>query len=60
LPAFEAVAFEVGDGVVRQSVHLRMNAFAVALQVAAVGLPALAVIFGGLALVRLRRRRQAA
>ncbi|SPH24165.1 hypothetical protein DEA8626_03214 [Defluviimonas aquaemixtae] len=56
LPAWDAVAFDVGAAPARPSIHLRMNAFAAASQMALVGLPALAAIFGSLVFVRRLRR----
>lgn len=57
IPAWEQVSFRVGDEPAEQSVVLRMNAFAAFAQIVAVGLPSLAAIFVGLAIIRRRRRR---
>ncbi|GGH41396.1 Uncharacterized conserved protein, DUF2141 family [Cribrihabitans marinus] len=54
LPAFDEVAFEVGDGTARQRIRMRMNAFATLLQVVPVGAVALAALF---TILTIRRRR---
>lgn len=54
LPAFEEVAFEVGDGVAPQRIPMRTNAFVTLAQVIAAGGAALAAL---IALVAVRRRR---
>ena len=54
LPDFEEVAFEVADGVAKQRIHMRMNAFVMLAQIVAAGGAAFAVLFAGVAM---RRRR---
>ena len=54
LPAFDEVAFEVGDGVAPQRIPMRTNAFVMLSQIVAVGVAALAAL---VALVSIRRRR---
>jgi uncharacterized protein (DUF2141 family) len=54
LPAFDEVAFEVGDGVAPQRIPMRTNAFVTLTQVAGIGAAALAALF---AVVTFRRRR---
>lgn len=54
LPAFDEVAFEVGDGVSPQRIPMRLNAFVTLTEIVAASATALAVLF---ALVTIRRRR---
>lgn len=54
LPAFDEVAFEVGDGVSPQRIPMRLNAFVTLTQIVATGAVALAALF---TLVAIRRRR---
>lgn len=56
LPAFDEVAFEVGNGVAPQRIPMRLNAFVTLTQIVAAGAVALAALF---ALVTIRRRRAA-
>ena len=56
LPAFDEIAFEVGDGVSRQRIRMRLNAFVTLTQIVAAGAVALSALF---ALVTIRRRRAA-
>lgn len=56
LPDWKEVAVDLGEAPVRQAIRLRMNAFAAVSQMALVGLPALAAVFGALALLRRLRR----
>ena len=53
LPAFEDIAFEVGDGIAPQRIPMRTNAFVTLTQIAAAGAVALAALF---ALITIRRR----
>jgi uncharacterized protein (DUF2141 family) len=53
LPAFDEVAFVVGNGVAPQRIHMRLNAFVTLAQSVAAGVAALAVLF---AFVTIRRR----
>ncbi len=53
LPAFDEVAFEVGDGVAPQRIPMRKNAFVTVTQVITVGAAALATLF---VFVAIRRR----
>jgi uncharacterized protein (DUF2141 family) len=59
LPAWDAVAFEIGISPARQVVHIRLNAFAALGQMVLVGAPFLVAIFGGLALFRRSRAQPA-
>jgi uncharacterized protein (DUF2141 family) len=54
LPAFDEVAFEVGDGIAPQRIPMRLNIFVTLAQIAAASAFALAALF---AFVTLRRRR---
>ena len=54
LPDFEAVAFDVGEGISPQRIPMRVNAFVTAAQVA---ISATALLAALVALVTLRRRR---
>jgi len=54
LPAFNEVAFYVGDGVAPQRVHMRTNAFVTLAQIIAAGAASIAVLF---TLIAVRRRR---
>lgn len=54
LPAFDEVAFEVGEGVAPQRIPMRMNAFVTLAEIVAAGSAALAALF---AFVAIRRRR---
>ena len=56
LPAFEETAFRVGDGVARQRLRLRFNAFVSAGQVLLFGIPAFLAVFGALAITRRVKR----
>lgn len=56
LPAFDEVAFEVGDGVFPQRIPMRLNAFVTLVQIVAAGAVALAALF---TFVAIRRRRAA-
>lgn len=56
LPDFEAVAFEVGDGVSPQRIPMRVNVFVTVAQVLAASAVLLAALF---TVVSLRRRRTA-
>lgn len=56
LPTFQEVAFDIGDGVTRQSIRLRTNAFFTFVQVAAAAIAAMAALFGALALYRRSQR----
>jgi len=54
LPAFDEVAFEVGESVTRQRIPMRTNAFVTLAQIVAAGAAALAGLF---VLTAIRRRR---
>ncbi len=56
LPSFKEVAFVVGEGVARQNIQMRTNAFVSLAQIAAACFSALAVLF---TLNAIRRRRTA-
>ncbi len=56
LPSFDEVAFEVGEGVARQRIPMRTNAFVTLLQIVAAGAAALAALFS---VITIRRRKSA-
>jgi len=57
LPDWQQVRFDITAAPTHQHIHMRMNAFAVFARMLAVGAPALVLILGALAVIRLRRKR---